>query len=237
MPAKTRERMRVTIPDVIHAIEEQTNGKIPVNAFYPVPTVVPVSRFVESLNGQEEIEFTTHPHCGMATYVFKDEERGIVPITEFVDVVGFITLLNSVARENLQSKLGKAKAIAKIMTNFNKVFDHDKAPKGMNLKELLIKILKNDDYSSLGEFHWNALFIGLMHFQDPYNYDIERVKRCCIHYVTPDGRIIPFCTYNVFPEVYRDKINRKYGMSIKEWEQKTGKKLEDDLVCKVCMAE
>ena len=38
-----------------------------------------------------------------------------------------------------------------------------------------------------------------MHFMDRYNYDIERVQRCCIHYATPDGKLIPFCTYNGGP--------------------------------------
>ncbi|HIP25032.1 MAG TPA: radical SAM protein, partial [Archaeoglobus profundus] len=56
-----------------------------------------------------------------------------------------------------------------------------------------------------------------------------RVKRCVIHYGTPDGRIIPFCAFNVLPEVYKDKIHAKYGITIEEWEKKTGKKLKDDI--------
>jgi uncharacterized radical SAM superfamily Fe-S cluster-containing enzyme len=26
-----------------------------------------------------------------------------------------------------------------------------------------------------------------MHFMDSYNYDIERVRRCVIHYAAPNG--------------------------------------------------
>jgi uncharacterized radical SAM superfamily Fe-S cluster-containing enzyme len=55
-----------------------------------------------------------------------------------------------------------------------------------------------------------------MHFQDSYNYDIERVKRCCIHYVVPDGRIIPFCAYNSGP-TYRTQIESKFSTPVKEW--------------------
>ena len=29
----------------------------------------------------------------------------------------------------------------------------------------------------------------MMHFQDKYNEDLERLQRCDIHYVTPDLRI------------------------------------------------
>jgi uncharacterized radical SAM superfamily Fe-S cluster-containing enzyme len=37
-----------------------------------------------------------------------------------------------------------------------------------------------------------------MHFQDVYNMDLERLRSCGVHYVTPDGRIISFCTYNKY---------------------------------------
>jgi len=50
----------------------------------------------------------------------------------------------------------------------------------------------------------------MMHFMDNYNYDVERVSQCCIHYATPDGTLIPFCTYNSGP-VFREKIWKKYS--------------------------
>ena len=52
-----------------------------------------------------------------------------------------------------------------------------------------------------------------MHFQDKYNEDLERLQRCDIHYLTPDLRIIPFCAFNVIPEWYRDRIQKKYQYS------------------------
>jgi uncharacterized radical SAM superfamily Fe-S cluster-containing enzyme len=55
-----------------------------------------------------------------------------------------------------------------------------------------------------------------MHFMDPYNFDLERVERCCIHYVDPDGRIIPFCAYNSGP-TYRTEIESKFSVPVKEW--------------------
>jgi hypothetical protein len=42
-------------------------------------------------------------------------------------------------------------------------------------------------------------------------------------------RIIPFCSFNVIPEWYRDRIQQKYGMPIEAWEKKVGRKLEDGL--------
>ena len=35
-------------------------------------------------------------------------------------------------------------------------------------------------------------------FLDRFNFCLAGVKRSCIHFVTSDGRIIPFDTYNMF---------------------------------------
>lgn len=43
--------------------------------------------------------------------------------------------------------------------------------------------------------------ITIVEFMDRFNFDIGAVRRSCIHFVTPDGRIVPFDTYNLF---YRD---------------------------------
>lgn len=43
----------------------------------------------------------------------------------------------------------------------------------------------------------NSFSISAMAFQDVWNVDIERIKECCIHVVTPDLKLIPFCMYNL----------------------------------------
>ena len=57
----------------------------------------------------------------------------------------------------------------------------------------------------------NALLISCMHFMDPFNFDQDRVKRCVIHYATPDGRIIPFCTMN---NIYREGVEEKFNIPL-----------------------
>lgn len=39
--------------------------------------------------------------------------------------------------------------------------------------------------------------LSAMAFQDALSLDVERVRGCCIHVVAPDGRMIPFCLYNL----------------------------------------
>ena len=40
--------------------------------------------------------------------------------------------------------------------------------------------------------------VVVMQFLDRYNFDLATVKRSCVHFVQPDGRIIPFDTFNTF---------------------------------------
>jgi uncharacterized radical SAM superfamily Fe-S cluster-containing enzyme len=47
--------------------------------------------------------------------------------------------------------------------------------------------------------------VTIVEFLDRHNFCIGGIKRSCIHIVHPDGRIIPFDTYNL---VYRDSSDR-----------------------------
>jgi hypothetical protein len=47
-----------------------------------------------------------------------------------------------------------------------------------------------------------------MHFMDAYNFDLERVQRCAIHYGFPGGKIVPFCTMNT---LHRQILEKMYA--------------------------
>jgi len=64
LPEQERAKMRITIPDFTRLCEEQTDGKIKVSDFYPVPVVVPISKVAGALKDKRYPEFTVHPHCG-----------------------------------------------------------------------------------------------------------------------------------------------------------------------------
>lgn len=226
MPRKERDKFRITIPDVIQRIEEQTAGQIAKEDFYPVPSVRAITDLVESLVKKPQYSLSTHFSCGMATYVFEDEGK-MLPLTRFIDIEGLFEYLEEQAAE---LNAGKSKLFvgAKILFKINSFIDSKKAPKDFSLGNIIYNAIMKHDYTSLGAFHHKSLFIGMMHFMDLYNYDIERVKRCCIHYLTPEA-VIPFCAFNVIPEWYRDTVQNKYGVSFDQWEKNTGKKLKDDV--------
>jgi uncharacterized radical SAM superfamily Fe-S cluster-containing enzyme len=41
------------------------------------------------------------------------------------------------------------------------------------------------------------LSVSAMAFMDAWTLDLERARGCCIHVAVPDGRLIPFCLYNL----------------------------------------
>ncbi|MFK5954365.1 MAG: hypothetical protein QM498_15035 [Desulfobacterium sp.] len=52
--------------------------------------------------------------------------------------------------------------------------------------------------------------ISCMAFQDAWNVDLERVRDCCIHVLSPQGKLIPFCMYNL-TDVQGRSLYRKSG--------------------------
>jgi len=82
---RQRKKYRITIPDVIQKLEKQTKGEIEKQDFYPVPSVIPITHLIEAIKQEPQYEFSCSPFCGVATYVFSDNER-LIPITRIVDV-------------------------------------------------------------------------------------------------------------------------------------------------------
>ena len=223
VPKKERQRFRITIPGVINRIEEQTNGAIAMEDWYPIPIAGHIARFFEAFAGKRYY-MTSHFACGAATYVFLDREnKRVVPIPRFIDVEGFVEYLEEKAEEieqwNSMGKLKKLKLGAEIFLKFKSFYDEKYAPKGLDVLGLIKNAFVHGTYDALGKFHEKTLFIGMMHFMDEYNYDVERVERCVIHYAMPDGRIVPFCTFNVIPEIYRDKVQAQFSYTWDEWKK------------------
>jgi len=208
IPEHERERMRITIPDFMRLVEEQTRGKIKVSDFYPVPTVVPIARAVGGIKNKHYLEFTAHPHCGMATYVFI-EDGEMVPITRYGNVDGFVETMEKAYEEMEKGHDKKAKM--RMMGSLRHI-------KFGMLKKYIWPLLKTGSYDALGDLHRRMLMISAMHFMDPYNFDLERVQRCVVHYAVPDGRIIPFCTMN---SIHREGVEKRLGIPVEEWRKRS----------------
>ena len=219
-----RQQERFTATDIAKRIEEQTGYTELLRDWYPLSFVSPFSKLVEALRGKPTITCTAHPHCTVGTYLFINRKtRSVTPITRFIDIEGFLTQTNELAKKTEKSFF-KSLSAAKIWYNLRKYFIKENAPDDMTFDDY-IKILEGliDKGKGRGEkgsdkLPWNMLLVAGMHFQDSYNYDVNRVKRCVIHYSAPDGKLYPFCTYNSGPE-YRFEVEKEFSMPMDEWKK------------------
>src|SRR2546426_46174 len=217
IPEEDRRKLRYTLSDLAYDLEEQT-GYLTRDDWYPVPFVSPISELVSVLTDTAKPSFTSHPACGLASYLFLESGKDPVPITRFIDVEGLMEDLWLLAQDTKDKKI-KFTSKLKALQLLKRHFKPEEAPEGMGLAKML-KILNRmftkGDKAGAAEFSWSTMYVGGMHFQDNYNYDIERVKRCVIHYATPDGKVIPFCAYNTGPN-FREEIEKKFAVPIEEW--------------------
>jgi uncharacterized radical SAM superfamily Fe-S cluster-containing enzyme len=220
---ETREKQRVDYVRMMEEIEKEFPGQISRDDFYPVPFVYPISELIENLKGDKQVEFTAHPGCGDATYLFLVDGKPL-PITRFIDVENFMQFITK--QSQTKGPLKKIRVASAFLRNVDKFVDQKKAPKGFDLKKILIEAAVGGSYDSLRGFHYQSLFVGSMWFMDTFNLNIDRLQRCCIHYTTEEG-IIPFCSYNGLG--YGDKIREKHSIPIKEWEKKVGRPIREDL--------
>jgi uncharacterized radical SAM superfamily Fe-S cluster-containing enzyme len=217
------EKGRYTLPDLAKDMERQSGGKIKTTDWYPVPTVAAVSELWTALYGDPKVTLTTHSHCGIATYMFVKDADNVVPVTRFVDVEHLFDELYVLAQK-ASGKRMKAPSKLKAFNLLRKYLKKDELPDGMSATQFLRAlrgVLSEETKSELAKFSWQMMYVGAMHFMDSYNYDIERVKRCMIHYTTPDGKIIPFCAYNSGP-VYRTEVEKRFSVPLAEWRKKHG---------------
>ena len=92
---------------------------------------------------------------------------------------------------------------AAVRDNLFKLFATNHSPRSGagSLRELLCCLPKVMVPDSIG--YENVFRVIIMQFIDAHSFDVRSVKKTCVHIVHPDGRLIPFDTYNLF---YRDDL-------------------------------
>jgi len=196
---KERRKLRITIPEITRLIEEQTDGQIKQTDFYPVPFVASVARAIGVIRGRVYPDFSVHPCCGVGTFVFAEGDK-IVPINRYINVEKFVRSLSNVVRYSSGGKVG-IRAKWELLKSLRHV-------KLSILRELISDLYKKGTYPSIAKIMHKMIMVGMMHFMDAYNFDLQRAQMCAIHYALPDGRIVPFCTYNT---IHRANFEAKFG--------------------------
>jgi uncharacterized radical SAM superfamily Fe-S cluster-containing enzyme len=207
---------RFTQADLAHAVADQCGVTDAYHDWFPLACVTPFSKLMSALRGEQTVHLTCHPHCSLGTYLFVDEQtKTATPITRFVDVGGMLQDIYEAANKAEKASI-KLWSKIKVWNSFQKHFHKELAPPGLTFQKF-IQTLQGMTDKKLGRdgmdgtYTYRTILISAMHFMDSYNYDVERVKRCLIHYAAPNGLLYPFCAYNSGP-CFREKIEKKYSM-------------------------
>ncbi len=129
-----------------------------------------------------------HPDCLAMGYALKLNGK-VIPLTGLIDPTKFVDIVpNSVLYE--QNEELKRHIFDLFSTS------HSPLSAATSLKQLLcclpmLPVPEGINYD-------NVFRVMIVQFLDAYNFDVRSVKRSCIHIVHPDGRIIPFDTFNMF---------------------------------------
>ena len=129
-----------------------------------------------------------HPDCLAMAYALKVTGQ-VIPLTSLISPEAYVeTVPNSILYE--QSEALKKKIFDLFSTR------HSPASATTSLKQLLCCLPLIP--TPAGITYENVFRITIVQFLDPYNFNVRSVKLSCIHIVHPDGRIIPFDTFNMF---------------------------------------
>jgi 7,8-dihydro-6-hydroxymethylpterin dimethyltransferase len=208
-----RLRQRYTLGDLAHDIA-RASGASAARDFYPLSIVMPLAQLLESVTGKPKVTPSCHTDCAFGSYFLISPDKKAYPFPRVLDIEAMFSGMNRLARE-LKHKAGRLNAWDKwrIYRMIKGVFRHDQAPPdltvGKFIQTLQGMVDKNHGRGRAGLANYRTLMAAGMHFQDRYNYDVERVKRCVIPYSTPAG-LIPFCAYNGGP-CYRPTVEKMFS--------------------------
>ncbi|WP_078551487.1 radical SAM protein [Bacillus alkalicellulosilyticus] len=137
-----------------------------------------------------------HPDCLAMGYAIK-MGNAVTPLTGMIDPDVLLSgPENTIVYE--QNEEMKKKLFS--------LFSLNQSPlsSAIQLKDLLCCLPKVSTPMNIG--YDNVFRVIIMQFLDAYDFDVRSVKKSCVHIAHPDGRIIPFDTYNLF---YRGDLEKK----------------------------
>ena len=195
-------------------VETQLNGEIKTTDFFPLSVMTSPIKIMRKFMKKPWPLFSCSPHCGIVNWMYVSKSGKIIPINHFVNFEKFFRSILKTAK-NVESK-GKIGLLSTLFMASMRSLNMLLVTKEVGIFTLTKAILKmhiSPSYQSLGKLRRRIFLLGCMAFMDPYTFDVDRVRRCVIHYVTPNLKIVPFCAYNNVhrintEETYAEKTNK-----------------------------
>ncbi|SKA84778.1 hypothetical protein SAMN02745704_01817 [Paucidesulfovibrio gracilis DSM 16080] len=206
-PASPADQARITLPEVMRGLEEQTNGLIHARDFLPPAC--------------------EHARCSFHANYLVNEDQSLTLLSEQ-------RACCSGKVEPIPAKTGADQSKAFVSRQWSAPTHHtgtapsedDAAPKqspqpaarlpmaphGTEKARPTVPMDDLDRFLARAATH--RLAVSAMAFQDAWSLDLDRLRGCCIHVVTTDGRLIPFCAYNLTAVDGRPLYRNTHGHAV-----------------------
>jgi hypothetical protein len=159
---------RVTIPDVLGWMEEQTGGLFRKSDFVPVPCCFPT--------------------CNSVTYAYVEGDT-VTPLTRLLDVDDYLDYITNRVVPDLSDEIRRA---LEGLWSSSAVPGSDKAASEFALSCAACDLSGLD----LGAIADRMFMVMLQDFMDPWTFNQKNLMKCCKEFLLPGGKQIPFCAYN-----------------------------------------
>lgn len=169
------DKIRLTLPELMRSIENQTDGMFKVSQFKPP--------------GCENARCSFHGNYmimpeGRVVSMQKSETCCDPPMSA---EKGAFKAISYVARQwafPLKPERSKASDVNCCCSGSETTCKSDDS-----------SLIRLEDFLERARTH--TFSVSAMAFQDVWNLDLERVKDCCIHVMAINGALVPFCLYNL----------------------------------------
>jgi tetraether lipid synthase len=160
---------RMTIPDIVGMIEDQTRGKFVASDFIPVPCCFPT--------------------CNSVTYAFISGDD-VTPLSRVVNVYDYLDYITNRVMPDFSLEIKKA---LEGLWSSSSVSGSQKSAEQFAIS---CQACGLPESLTIGEIAKNMLMIMLQDFMDPWTFNQKNLMKCCKEFLLPGGKQVPFCAYN-----------------------------------------
>lgn len=162
---------RMTNPEVIALIEEQTEGLFLKSDFVPVPCCFPT--------------------CNSVTYAYRAENGTVTPLPRILNVDDYLDYISNRVMPDLGAELRRA---LEGLWSSSAVLGSEKVAREFAFSCSACGLPDGGlDVQGLSQF---IFMIMLQDFMDPWTFNQKNLMKCCKEFLLPGGAQIPFCAYN-----------------------------------------
>jgi tetraether lipid synthase len=160
---------RITIPDVIRAIESQTDGLFRPDDLVPVPCCFPT--------------------CNAVTYAYVEGPR-VIPLPRVLNVEDYLDYIQNRAFVDVGKDIRRA---LEGLWSSSAVPGSETAAGNFAVTCAACGLPDKLDLRALAD---RMFMVMMQDFMDPWTFNQKNLMKCCKEFLLPDRHQIPFCAYN-----------------------------------------